>query len=211
MNANEIHSIDHINGKPNSKAITLLIPYEFLQTQINNFKYVWYQISLDSDHQEIFDEILTMGTIARQQDSDIRHLHMMASIYKVLYLLQKNFSTSRPVPNNLDGTDNQQIFEHVIQYLAEHFREPITLGDVAKTTHLSVGYLSRLFSKEMGITLMHYLSLIRLHDAYSLLNNSDKSIESIADLSGFPNEKSFRKTFISVYDMTPLQYRNQFR
>lgn len=57
VNANEIHSIDHINGKPNSKAITLLIPYEFLQTQINNFKYVWYQISLDSDHQEIFDEI----------------------------------------------------------------------------------------------------------------------------------------------------------
>ena len=82
---------------------------------------------------------------------------------------------------------------------------------VADQVHLSVGYLSRDFKKQIGVPLMTYLSQLRLQNAYDLLTNSDLPISTIADQTGFPNEKSFRQRFTKTYGQRPSAYRQNLQ
>jgi len=81
------------------------------------------------------------------------------------------------------------------------------LDEIAQAGHLSTGYLSRTFSKQMGMSVMEYVNYIRLKRAYEMITNTDKNIAVISDLTGFSNPKSFSKLFLQVYKQTPGKYR----
>ncbi|WP_239643702.1 helix-turn-helix domain-containing protein [Oenococcus oeni] len=61
----------------------------------------------------------------------------------------------------------------------------------------------------MGNSVIEYLNLVRLHEAYQLLTNTKKSILVISTQVGFPNEKAFTRTFKRIYKVTPTDYRKR--
>ncbi|QFR70598.1 helix-turn-helix domain-containing protein [Companilactobacillus paralimentarius] len=62
----------------------------------------------------------------------------------------------------------------VIDYINQHSSEKIMLDEIAQVGHLSTGYLSRTFSKQMGMSVMEYVNYIRLKRAYEMITNTDK-------------------------------------
>lgn len=98
--------------------------------------------------------------------------------------------------------------EKVMKWIEEHFNEQFHLNELADEVHLSPSYLSRLFRKYTGSTLMEYISKRRLEEACLLLRTSHCTIGQVAQTSGFADTAYFCRSFKKRYGATPLQYRS---
>ena len=97
--------------------------------------------------------------------------------------------------------------EQCMAYIDKHYREPLTLEDVANHVGKSRNYTSTLFNEAMGMNMMEYLNSVRMKHACTLMAYSDLSIEDIASECGFSNAKYFGKVFKSVVGISPARYR----
>lgn len=95
-------------------------------------------------------------------------------------------------------------------YVNEHFREPVTLEEIAKHVGLNDTYLSSIFKKQIGKSLIDYLTEVRVHRAKELLMNSDLNISEIAEQVGFNDAKYFTKRFKKFTGVSPNEYRKLF-
>lgn len=93
-----------------------------------------------------------------------------------------------------------------LQYLSEHFSEDIALSEVASYVNVSPEYLSRKFSKDVGVTLHAYLMQLRISRAKELLENSNLRISGVAEAIGMQS-KYFGRVFKQMEDVTPQEYR----
>jgi AraC-like DNA-binding protein len=94
-----------------------------------------------------------------------------------------------------------------IDYLREHFAEPITLRQVAKVAGFAPGHFSMLFRRSEGMTFRRYLMSLRIERAERMLTSTTWSIERVASLSGFPTRSRFHRAFRQCRGATPAEFR----
>lgn len=95
----------------------------------------------------------------------------------------------------------------LIEYLSLHFRQPLTLDDVAHDLGVSRYHLSRVFSQRLGSSFPDYLSFLRLSEAQELLAGTDRSVSDICLDCGFTSQRSFNRAFQKLFLTTPRQFR----
>lgn len=95
-----------------------------------------------------------------------------------------------------------------IQYIKEHYAEPLELSQIASHVHLQPSYLSTLFKKTTGTTLKAYLMKYRMMLAKDLLLNSDLKLDVMAQNLGFYDIHHFSRCFKKVERLTPSQFRS---
>jgi AraC-like DNA-binding protein len=98
-----------------------------------------------------------------------------------------------------------------VEFMREHYLEPIGLAEVAGALGVSGPYLSRTFHRETQVTLTEFLQKIRIEHARELLSTSDASIISISLSCGYQSSKHFHRTFRSHTGMTPKAFRESRR
>ena len=82
------------------------------------------------------------------------------------------------------------------EFILEHYRENISLQDVAEFCGVSVSYLSNLFHKQLGISYSKYLLKLRMDEASKLLSiYPDMKIYDVAERTGFITAKHFIAVF----------------
>ncbi|VDG19546.1 AraC family transcriptional regulator [Lactiplantibacillus mudanjiangensis] len=209
INPNAVHGVHQFKNSPTTTALTLQITYSFLEQLIPDFNHCWFETQ--PVDQKLCRRLTQMMVAETETNPTLKALSQKSALYDIIYQLLKNHCDHRELLNNLQATPQLTIAQQVIAYLTAHSRETLTLPKLADAMHLSVGYLSRSFKGQIGMSVMQYLQLIRLHDAYQLVTNSQQSIDAIADLTGFSNAKAFRKSFYRTYAMTPLKYRQQVK
>ncbi len=95
----------------------------------------------------------------------------------------------------------------VIEYLEGRYHEDLKLSDVAEHVHLSPSYLSGVFKKVTGRTVIEYLTKLRLERAKHLLMYSELEVSEIAAAVGYRNHSYFDRVFRSKLDISPSDYR----
>lgn len=108
--------------------------------------------------------------------------------------------------NNGDGDYTRQ----AKNYIARHYREKIYLADIAEAICINQTYLSKLFTKEAGMTIQEYICKVRVERAANLLRYSDEEIATIAIYVNFPSQSYFGKMFRKYMGITPLEYRKRY-
>ena len=96
--------------------------------------------------------------------------------------------------------------QDAINYLREHYQEPISLTQIADELTVSAAYLSSIFKAEVGIPFSDYLSGIRLNRCLRLMYQGETSLKKIAKQSGFQNYSYFFTLFKNKTGFTPRQY-----
>ncbi|MBH5317270.1 response regulator [Paenibacillus sp. GSMTC-2017] len=100
------------------------------------------------------------------------------------------------------------LFIHdIAKYVENHFQEDISLQDVASRFFLSREYIARKFKQEYGVTLLDYLSRIRIDKSKILLHNPHLRIAQVAEMVGYQDEKYFSKVFKKLEGINPGEYR----
>ncbi len=98
-----------------------------------------------------------------------------------------------------------------ISYIDANFDKPISLAQIAQSCHLSVSRLAHLFKDQMGVTLIDYVTEVRIERAKELLLGTDQSCTDICFQAGYNNPSYFTRTFKSLTGATPRQFRAQNR
>ena len=116
--------------------------------------------------------------------------------------------------NNLKKLYSKPI-TRCIDYIYNNLHSPISLDELAAEAELSEGYLSKLFRKEVGVTIVQYIMSKRIDAAKNLLIFSEYSTVEIANYLCFSSESYFINVFKKLTGLTPkrfreLYYRNKF-
>ena len=94
-----------------------------------------------------------------------------------------------------------------INYIDANYDKPITLADIARISHLSVSRLAHVFKEQMGITIIDYLTSVRIERAKQLLLATEQSCTEICFQVGYNNQSYFSRTFKELVGMSPRQFR----
>ncbi|MCD4831894.1 MAG: PocR ligand-binding domain-containing protein [Anaerohalosphaeraceae bacterium] len=98
-----------------------------------------------------------------------------------------------------------------IDYIEANYREPVNLADIAEAAYLSVSRLSHIFKEQMGVTLVDYLTSVRIEHAKAILISTDKNCTEACFDSGYNNQSYFTRIFKSLVGVTPKQFREMNR
>lgn len=96
----------------------------------------------------------------------------------------------------------------IVDYVAEHLTEPITLEMLANELFISSKYISSVFRKNMGMTLREYIITKRVENAKKLLSEG-KNVSEACELSGFGDYSNFIRTFTQIAGISPGKYARQ--
>lgn len=107
---------------------------------------------------------------------------------------------------DLERIKNQTL-RQVLEYLHQHFTQPISFPELCEQYSISPSYLSQLFKKELRMTFTEYMTRLRLERAKELLATTTLRIVEISDKVGYDYYFNFTKLFKKEVGMTPKEYR----
>lgn len=112
---------------------------------------------------------------------------------------------------NLTCPDNTttSLIEEVHDYLMQHLDQHITIDDLAARFYLNTSTLKKEFKSFYGTSLAAHIKEHRLIQAAKLLQETDKSISSIAKSVGYTSQSRFSEAFKEQYHMLPKDYRKK--
>lgn len=206
INSFEVHSFEL---EEDAAALSLTMSLRFVNAC--NPEILKYQINCRSflherDNQDIFD-ILRQNLAAtfEEEYKNVSHpsLYLKSKAVAVVEDLGKYFLDRH---KDSESKGNFDSLIPAVNYIQSHYRESISLEDLAKETFLSKTYISRSFTKYFGISFTDYVTLLRVIYASKMLRGK-MTISEIALESGFPNINSMIAAFKCYKGVTPKVYR----
>lgn len=135
----------------------------------------------------------------------IYHASSVQELLKVMQSIPQDLVFSVEKPQELLS----RVIEDVVQIIDREYNSEITLESIARQVYLSPAYLSRLFKKYKGKSIIKHITSIRLERASELLLTTNKKITDIGKEVGYPNFAYFSSLFKNSYGKTPSQYREE--
>ncbi|MBP1906741.1 AraC-like DNA-binding protein [Paenibacillus turicensis] len=142
--------------------------------------------------------VLRLYTIANQEQAN--KLKIRSQMLYILELL-------------LAGQDSQerqnvnQFMTELLIYMKSHYKEDITMEELAARAGMQASYFSQRFKQYTGKTPLQYLSSIRMNRAKEILLGSEYStIREVARLVGYRDEFYFSRRFKELNGVAPSQY-----
>ena len=101
------------------------------------------------------------------------------------------------------------LVKKAILYLNLNASQQIVRWKLADTVHVSEDYLTRIFHKEIGLSLWEYLNRFRIYLATKLLLETNDTIYEVAEKSGFQDQAYFCRVFKKIYGVPPGKIRTK--
>ncbi len=114
----------------------------------------------------------------------------------------------KSVPLTSAKKDNDFIVGQMLDWIAAHYTESISLKNLAEEFGYEYHYLSRLLNKGYGINFNALLNNYRVEAASELLQTTELSVTEIAQMSGFQSIRNFNLVFKELTGQTPVEVRN---
>ncbi|MBR7142511.1 MAG: helix-turn-helix transcriptional regulator [Clostridia bacterium] len=92
-------------------------------------------------------------------------------------------------------------------YMIQHLQEPIGVQDICKACNKSYSTLRLHFLKKAGCTPLEYLNRLRMEQAVTMLEETDRKIAEVAAYCGFSTLSSFNRQFLACKGMSPRAFR----
>jgi AraC-like DNA-binding protein len=112
----------------------------------------------------------------------------------------------RPVPAR-----RERHLRHALEYVHQHYAEPLRLHKVARLAGYAPNHFSALFLKQERVGFAAYVSGVRLEHAQRLLRDTTLSVTRIAELCGFNSVEYFCRAFRLAKHISPQRYRERAR
>lgn len=214
INTNMKHST--ICTKPNT-AILLQIPIDFAELYIPNIHQLLFVLDYKPSNPvrqtklEIFKETLTQMQIANDIKPEGYLLRFNSLLFELMFQLLHNFSLQTIHTNQKQHAKDLDRLNTILDYIAQNYKQPISLEEIADIACLQTGYFCRFFKKNMGVTFLEYQNELRLSYIYQDIILTNDTIHAILERHGFVNYKLFRRMFSQHFNATPTQIRTTYQ
>ena len=163
-------------------------------------KVFWAGVHSDirSMYCQMIRELQTKGTHYETiLQMDLRHL----------LLLMNRHITDTP---NTESAFQGEIIQ-AIGWFERHWREPISIEDYAVRNRMTPYWFRQKFKSFTGTTPAQYVINLRITNAMNLMENTDYSIEQIAEAVGYDNPSYFRRLFRKHMGISPSEYKKSHK
>ena len=96
-------------------------------------------------------------------------------------------------------------------FIRSHFKEPLTLADIAAAVQRHPVHLARQFRRQYGCTVGDLIRRLRIEHASEFLRQTEESVVAIALDCGFSGQAQFSTVFRRMTGVAPTQFRALFR
>lgn len=192
--------------------------FRWIHINGSNSQHFYDRLSLDKNPVPVTGKAATADPIPV---IDLKHHPIAQTELNVLFQqlrqpytddLQINLAMTQFLSTLLQIAENKPAVQNItihraFQYMTDHFREDLSLEDIARTINMSPCHFARLFRIQYACPPHDYLLNLRLLDAKKRLLTTTQSIEEIAADCGFNSPSHFIRTFGKRVGKTPTQFR----
>lgn len=139
-----------------------------------------------------------------------RDLALRAARKLVLYLKRTGYQSQFSSLLQVHTLENS-IAGKLHPWMIRHLQEDLHVEHLAEQCNMSLRNFNRVFIKETGMTPAKFVEKLRIEVARKYLEDSDLSLEQIADKCGLGGLVSMRRTFMRHMMVSPSDYRRSFR
>lgn len=135
----------------------------------------------------------------------------MLRLFDILARSQTSRILSSPYYNAIETSAESKRINKVFDYIFTHFKEEISLQEVADLLPMSTGAFCRLFKRKTNRTLTDFLKELRIGHAAKLMLEGKHNITEACYDSGYNNISNFNKHFREIKGLSPRDFLKQYQ
>lgn len=145
-----------------------------------------------------------VGEVLRWTDRDLTAASLIAASGAAWHVLTALVSA---------GQDSRSggIVARAAAHLRATLDQRISIADLAARAHLSPSHFAALFKEQVGYSILHYRTQLRMARARELLDTTDLTVEAIGREVGYQDPFYFTRHFTKVTGMAPRAFRHRHR
>ncbi len=152
-----------------------------------------------------------LRNIIREMEQKNTGYEDVCQAYMEILIIRLMRSTELAVPAEPQRISGNRQCAAVKRHIDLHFKEPLTLEQLAEEAHMNKYYLSHAFKREYGVSPINYMISRRVEESKYLLAETDLSMSQIAQLLGFSSLSYFSQVFRRSQHTSPMEYRQSTR
>ncbi len=210
VNKNEIHSIRPCES--NKPCELLVLQFDIDEIAFNKIKNTNLFFKINNKENET--EILELKKIlARMLNISINKppyykIYLKKCMMDLILIFHFFFITNKKDDCITYAYKNEKL-NNIILYIHENYsNSELNLNSIAIFFNITPQYLSKFFKQNIGTSLIKYLNILRFDRSLNTLLETDDTILEVALKHGFPNSKSYYKTFSDILGTTPTKFRS---
>ncbi|MEK4515983.1 helix-turn-helix domain-containing protein [Paenibacillus sp. FSL H8-0122] len=138
-----------------------------------------------------------------QQAESLTRLDLLSLLRQQMVL-----DCAKRVEENKYPADVSSLTESCIRLIRKRMNTAILVRELARELGVSVSYLSRIFKRDLGVSLNDYINHEKIEESKRLLAFSGKPLSEISSYLCFSSQSYFQNLFKNETGLTPLKYRN---
>ena len=163
------------------------------------------------DHFESVEISGCLRNILREMELKNEGYEDVCQAYMEILIIRLMRSTALSVPSESQAVSTNRQCAAVRRYIDLHFKETLTLEQLANEGHKNKFYLSHAFKREYGVSPINYMISKRIEESKYLLSETDLSMSQIAQLLGFSSLSYFSQVFHRTQAISPKEYRQNHK
>ncbi len=158
------------------------------------------------DIRYIIHELIWLEAGSRQE----REYRVYRDFYELMDILSLRFRAggAKEGEERRNLPDDRKL-QQLLSYVHGHYRESISLSELAKEMYVSTSSLSRFFRKKTNLYFSDYVNRVRLDYAVREMRGTNNNLTRISAECGFSSPSSFARLFRERYGISPNDYRKQ--
>lgn len=200
VNAGEIHSIPE---KAEDTLYACLIPHKALCSRMGLpvEALTLERLIRDSEAAAVFGSILReLEEKPLYYKTDVQARAVSLLIYLARFHGSPACGQKRSAPSA-----RERMVKEAMTYLQQHFREPVSTGDLCAAMGFEESYVCSSFKAITGVTVLAYLNQLRCEYARDLLRTGELTVAQCAAQSGFRHMSYFTRTYQRYTGQLPSQ------
>jgi AraC-like DNA-binding protein/mannose-6-phosphate isomerase-like protein (cupin superfamily) len=203
INPNVVHTEVSLNAQPLEY---IVLGIEGIQLATSNTSNGQFSIL---DHYESVEISGCLRNILREMEQKNTGYEDVCQAYMEILIIRLMRSTALAVPSESQVISVNRQCAAVRRYIDLHFKEALTLEQLAEEGHMNKFYLSHAFKREYGVSPINYMISRRIEESKYLLAETDLALSQIAQLLGFSSLSYFSQVFHRTQGTSPKEYRQQ--
>ena len=133
----------------------------------------------------------------------------LISLLDILAILSESKEYTYLTSNsyNYSFSYDEDRMKNINEYIFQHFRDPITMEEIAAVSNMTVTSFCRYFKSRTLKTFTQFLNELRISYACKLLNKENYSVMDSCFECGYNSLSYFDRQFKGIMKMSPMQYR----
>ena len=205
INPNVAHTEASLNAQPLEYIVLGIEGIELATSENSNGQFCIL------DHYESMEISSCLRNILREMELKNTGYEDICQAYMEILIIRLMRSTALAVQAEPQVISGNRQCAAVRQYIDLHFKEPLTLEQLAQEAHINKYYLSHAFKREYGVSPINYMISRRIEESKYLLAETDLSMSQIAQLLGFSSLSYFSQVFRRTQQTSPMEYRHNTR